>query len=93
MAMLTKSQRLVYIFGAWALIVLVLMALLRSLNYEYFFILALIGFIIIVLLSGPFTVKPAWRSRVNIVIILGALVFCAIVVKETLDIIGLRIFP
>jgi hypothetical protein len=93
MAMLTKSQRLVYIFGAWALIALVLLTLLRSLNYEYFFILCLIGFIIIALLTGPFSVRPKWRSRVNLVIIMGALAFCAIIVKEALDIIGLRIFP
>lgn len=93
MAMLTKSQRLVYTFGAWALAALVLLTLLRSLNYEYFFILCLIGFVIIALMAGPFTVRPKWRSRVNLAIILGALAFCAIILKEALDIIGLKVFP
>lgn len=91
MNMMTKSQKLVYIFGGWMLAVLTVLTLLHSLSYEYFFVLCLIGFLIIVELSGPFTVRPAWRSRVNIVIIIGVLIFSFIVAKKVLDIIGIRI--
>jgi hypothetical protein len=92
MAMLTKSQKLVFISGAWMLLALTLLTLLRMLSYEYYFVLCLAGFTLIVMLRGPFTVKPAWRSRVNVVLVLGALAFVAIVVKEVLDIVGIRLF-
>jgi hypothetical protein len=90
--MLTKSQRLVYVFGVWMLAVLTVLALLDSLSLEYFFVLGLIGFLIIVELSGPFTVKPAWRSRVNIVIAFGVLVFAFIVMTKVLNILGITLF-
>lgn len=89
--MLTKSQRLVYVFGGWVLVVLSLLALFNSINYEYFFVLCLIGFLVIVELSGPFTVKPAWRSRINIVIILGVLLFTLIIVEKVLAILKISI--
>lgn len=89
--MLTKSQRLVYVFGGWVLVVLSLLALFNSINYEYFFVLCLIGFLVIVELSGPFTVKPAWRSRINIVIILGVLLFTLIIVEKVLAILNISI--
>ena len=87
--MLTRGQRLVYFFGGWMFTVLALLALFGSVSYEYFFVLCLIGFLVIVELSGPFTVRPAWRSRVNVVIILGVLVFSLIVVEKVLAILGI----
>jgi len=70
-------------------VVLSLLVLFGSINYEYFFVLCLIGFLIIVELSGPFMVKPAWRSRVNIVIAIGVVIFAFIVLKKVVDIIGI----
>jgi hypothetical protein len=90
--MLTKSQKLVFIFAAWVLLSLTALTLFHMLSYEYFFILCLIGFPIIVLAIGPYTVKPAWRSRANIVVIVGAFAFAALVVVEMLDIVGIRLF-
>ena len=87
--MLTRGQRLVYLFGGWMFAVLFLLALFDSVSYEYFFVLCLIGFLVIVELSGPFTVRPAWRSRVNVAIILGVLVFSLIVVEKVLAILGI----
>ncbi|HEY3422991.1 MAG TPA: hypothetical protein VGK13_07495 [Methanocellaceae archaeon] len=90
--MLTKNYQLIYVFGAWMFVVLALLALFRSLSPEYFFVLCLIGFLIIVELSGPFTVRPAWRKRVNIVIIVGVLIFGLVVAKKVLDILGIKLF-
>jgi hypothetical protein len=89
--MLTKSQKLVFIFAAWALLALTALTLFHQLSYEYFFILCLIGFPIIVLAIGPYTVKPAWRSRANLVVMLGAFAFAVLVVVEVLAIVGIRI--
>ncbi len=90
--MLTKSQKLVFIFAAWALLALTALMLFHLLSYEYFFFLCLIGFPIIVLAIGPYTVKPAWRSRANFIVLLGAFAFAALVVIEVLSIVGIRVF-
>jgi hypothetical protein len=90
--MLTKSQKLVFIFAAWALLALTALTVLHLLSYEYFFVLCLIGFPIIVLATGPYTVKPYWRSRANLVVMAGAFIFAALMVFEVLGIVGIRIF-
>ena len=90
--MLTKSQTLVFIFAAWALLALTALTIFHLLSYEYFFVLCLIGFPIIVLALGPYTVKPAWRSRANLVVLIGAIAFAALVVIEVLAIVGIRLF-
>jgi hypothetical protein len=92
MPLLTKSQRIVVIFGAWAFLVLAILTVFNSLSLEYFFVLCLIGFLVIVELSGPFASRPRWRSRVNLIILIGAAVFCLIVVGKVFDILGIRLF-
>lgn len=90
--MMAKSHKLVYIFGAWMFSVLALLVLFQSLNFEYFFVLCLIGFLIIVELSGPFTVRPEWRKRVNIVILIGVLIFGLIALTKVINILGIKLF-
>jgi 4-amino-4-deoxy-L-arabinose transferase-like glycosyltransferase len=90
--LLPKSQRIVVVFGAWAFLALAILAVFGSLGFEYFFVLCLIGFLVIVELSGPFASRPRWRSRVNTVILLGVVVFSLIVVKKVLDILGIKPF-
>jgi hypothetical protein len=86
--MYTKSQWLVIIFSGWVLTVLVLLSVLNSLDYVYFFILCLIGFLIIVEVTGPFTTRPRWKSRVNVLIVIGLIAFSAIVITKVMEIIG-----
>jgi hypothetical protein len=89
--MLTKGQKIVYTFGGWVLLVLSLLLLFNSLSYEYFFVLCLIGFLIIVELSGPYTVRPKWRLWVNVFILMGTVIFALIVAQKVLDIVGITI--
>lgn len=84
--MLTKSQRLIVSFGGWIIVVLALLVMLQSLSYDSFFALCLIGFLIIVELSGPFITKPKWRARVNLIIAAGVIVFVFIVLTKVLEI-------
>lgn len=86
--MLAKSQRLVIALSIWIFTVLALLIFFKSLSFEFFFILCLIGFLIIIELSGPFLVKPKWRSRVNIIVVLGVIVFAVIVFVRVMGIIG-----
>jgi hypothetical protein len=89
--MLTKGQKIVYTFGGWVFLVMALLLLFNSLSYEYFFVLCLIGFLIIVELSGPYTVRPKWRLWVNIFILIGTVIFALIVGQKVLDIVGITV--
>jgi hypothetical protein len=81
----------VYIFSGWVLLVLSLLLLFNSLSYEYFFVLCLIGFLIIVELSGPYTVRPKWKLWVNVFITIGTIIFALIVAGKVLDIVGITV--
>lgn len=70
----------------WLLATVLLLTLLESLSMELFFVVGLIGFLVIVELTAPFAVTPQWRSRLKWLIALGLLVFGYIVVRRILAI-------
>ncbi len=69
-------------FAVCTFILLALTTVFNSLKYDTLFIFSFIAFLMIIGLSGPFTSKPRWRSRVGIVIAIGALIFLVIVVLK-----------
>jgi hypothetical protein len=83
---------LIFAFVGWTFATLAIMAIFNSINLEYLFVLYLIGFILITMLSGPFTARPRWRSRANVVILAGVLVFFIMVINKALDILGIKLF-
>lgn len=79
---ITRSRRAVVAFAAMIFVLLGALAAYRVTDVAFYFNLALIGFLMILGLSGPFTVKPKWRSRAGIVIAIGGLIFLAIVLQK-----------
>ena len=71
---------------AWLLGSLLVLSLLGSLSAELFFVVSLIGFLVVVELTAPFAVTPTWRRRLKWVIGIALLVFGYIVVRRILDI-------
>jgi len=65
---------------------ILLLTLLGSLTPELFFVISLIGLLIIVELTAPFRITPRWRKRLWVVIGLGLLGFGIIVVRRILEI-------
>lgn len=63
-----------------------ILTLLGSLSLELFFVVSLIGFLVIIELTAPFAVTPTWRSRLKWLIGLGLLVFGYIVIRRILAI-------
>jgi hypothetical protein len=53
---------------------------------ELFFVLSLIGLLVIVELTAPISITPAWRRRLPWFIAIGLLVFGVIVVRRILEI-------
>ena len=65
---------------------IVALALLGSLSIELFFVVSLIGFLIVIELTAPFGVTPRWRARLKWLVALGLLGFGYIVIRRILEI-------
>ena len=81
-----RRQQFVIGNMAWLLGSLLVLSLLGSLSPELFFVVSLIGFLIVVELTAPFTVTPIWRRRLKWFIGLGLIIFGYIVVRRILEI-------
>ncbi|AFC99304.1 hypothetical protein Mtc_0539 [Methanocella conradii HZ254] len=86
--MLIKSQKVVVAFSAWAILTLTLLTLFNSLNYEYLFVLDLLGLLVITQLLSPYTMKPKWRPRLDIFLMAGVAIFALLVSNKALQMIS-----
>jgi hypothetical protein len=84
--MSSRRIRFVHSQVAWMLGTLFLLTLLTSLTYELFFVVSLIGLLVIIELTAPFRITPAWRKRLWVIIALGLVVFGVIVARRILAI-------
>lgn len=71
---------------SWMTGAILVLSLVGALSLELFFVLSLIGFLIVVELTSPFAVTPAWRRRLKWLIGGGLLIFGYIVVRRILAI-------
>ena len=74
------------------LAVVVVLAALGSMDLELFFVLSLIGFLVVVELTAPIAVTPRWRRRLPWLIGIGLVVFGVIVVRRILEILPPEVF-
>lgn len=81
-----RRQRFVYGVVAWMLAAIVLLSVLGSLSLELFFVVSLIGLLVVVELTAPFNVTPRWRRRLLPVIAVGLAGFGYIVIRRILEI-------
>lgn len=81
-----RRHRFIYAQTAWMLATIIGLALLGSLSLELFFVVSLIGFLVVVELTAPFSVTPKWRSRLRWIILVGLVVFGYVVVRRVLAI-------
>lgn len=83
-----KQLRFVYLLSVWMFIILFFLIIGKNLNIEIFFVLNLIGFLVLVELTTPFHFKPAWKNRLKWVVLAGVIGFSYIVIKKVQTIIG-----
>ncbi|UPV98957.1 hypothetical protein M0R88_10500 [Halorussus gelatinilyticus] len=81
-----RRFRFIYGFTAWMLLAVFILTLLNSVTLELVFVISLIGFLITVELTAPFSVTPQWRRRLKWIIGLGLLIFGLIVIRRILAI-------
>ncbi|SDK11305.1 hypothetical protein SAMN05216226_11911 [Halovenus aranensis] len=72
---------------AWMVATVLVLAVLGSLAYELFFVISLLGLLIVTELTAPISITPAWRRRLRWLILLGLLGFAYVVVRRILEII------
>lgn len=70
----------------WMVGTILALTLLSSLSYELFFLLSLLGLLIITGLTAPINITPTWRARLKWLIRAGMVVFLAIVIRRILEI-------
>ena len=88
----SRRMRFVHAQAAWLLAALLALTLLGALSLEMFFVVSLVGFLVVVQLTAPFNVTPRWRRRLTWFIAVGLLVFGYIVVKRILEILPRGLF-
>ena len=79
------------ILGLWFIIISYAMLLVERIDLVLFFVLAFIGFIVIVELMEPYYVKPGYLWYIRFLIAVGIVIVAAIVGQKVLDIIGWEI--
>ncbi len=85
--MLTRRRRL-FLNGqlAWMLSAIVLLAVFDAISLEMFFLISLIGLLIVTELTAPVNVTPEWRRRLRRVVFVSLAVFGYIVVRWIVDV-------
>lgn len=87
-----RRLRFVHAQVAWMLATVLALSLLGSLSLELFFVVSLIGFLVVTELTAPFSVTPRWRSRLKWFILLGLVGFAYVVIKRILEILPPGLF-
>jgi len=90
--MLTKNDRIVVAFGAWAFLVLAVLTAFQNLSLEFYFAMIYIGLIIIVEAMGPYLVRPRWRVCLGMLVLAGSALFFVFLVIKTLYLYGESLF-
>ena len=88
MVSIPRQHRFVYLLSAWMFLVLFFLIIGNNLDIEIFFVLNLIGFLVLVELTSPFNFKPEWKQRLKWIVLIGAIGFSIIVAKKVMKILG-----
>lgn len=83
-----KTQLAAGILVGWMLCVAFIMILARIINIEIFFVLWLIGALIITEFISLSTIRPRWRTYQMTMLATGVVIFGIIILKKIIDIIA-----
>ncbi len=86
-----KKQIATVVLALWFTVIIIFMLFAERIDFALFFVLGFIGFLIVVELIEPRHVKPRYVRYIRFLIIVGIVIFIAIVVQKVLDLLGLEI--
>ena len=85
-----KQQIAIIALAVWLTVIAVFMLLAQSVNLEIFFVLSLIGFLVIAELIAPNYIQPGYMRYIRYILAAGIVLFGVIVVQKVLDVLGLE---
>jgi hypothetical protein len=88
-----RRRQFVHAQTAWMLATALVLVLLDSLSFDLFFVVSLIGFLVVTELTEPFQATPAWRRRIRWLIPPALLVFGYVVVARVVEILPDALVP
>ncbi|MDD1699690.1 MAG: hypothetical protein LUQ04_02725 [Methanoregula sp.] len=86
-----KKQIASVALALWLTLISIFMLLEERIDLALFFILAFIGFLVIVELMEPQHVKPGYHWYIRLLIGMGIVIVAAVVSQKVLDMLGLEI--
>jgi hypothetical protein len=86
-----KQHIAIIALAVWLALIAVFMILAQSFNVEIFFVLSLIGFLIIIELIAPKYFQPGYMRYIRYILAAGIVIFGVIVVQKVIDILGYEI--
>ena len=86
-----REQIAIIALAGWLSLITVLLFLAQSVDLSIFFVLALIGFLIIVELMSPKYIQPGYLRYIKYLLAAGIVVFGLIVVQKVMEILGFKI--
>jgi hypothetical protein len=89
--MMRKEQIAIIALAVWLTSIAIIMLVAQSANLEIFFVLSLIGFLIIVELITPKYIRPGYLRYIQYILAAGIVIFGVIVAMKVLQILGLEI--
>ncbi len=89
--LMRKEQIAIIALAVWLTLIAVFMLLAQSVDLEIFFVLSLIGFLIIVELIAPKYVQPGYLRYIRYLLAAAIVIFGVIVAQKVMEILGLEI--
>jgi hypothetical protein len=86
-----KKMIAVVALALWLSIISVLMILTERIDLALFFILGFIGFLVIVELMEPHYVNPRYHRYIQVLVVIGIVIFVVVIFNKLLDLLGLEI--
>jgi hypothetical protein len=86
-----KQQIAIIALAVWLTVIAVFMLLAQSVDLVIFFVLSLIGFLVIVELIAPNYIQPGYMRYIRYILAAGIVLFGVIVVRKVMEILGLEI--
>jgi len=86
-----KKQLAAIVLALWLTLIFIFMLFMERFDLIEFFVLGLIGFLVIVEVTEPTYVKPGYHYYVRFLIAAGIILFGVIVLQVMMDTLGLVI--
>jgi len=89
--LMRKEQIAVIALAAWLTVITVFMLVAQTFDMGIFFVLSIIGFLIIMKLISPTYIRPGYIRYTRYILAAGIVIFCVFVALKVLEILGLEI--